>query len=162
MSRAASTASRRSRSPAGERSRARAVASRLGALWLAAIVLAGVLTAGRTYLFCSMMERVVDACCCDPAVDGDDAQPGGATIKVGCCEDRVHGDIAQGNLGAGDVEVPAALLTVTALAPVIVSPAPAAAAHVSARAPAVLSTSPIRAGPRTASEACIHLQVFRC
>ncbi|MFO0757771.1 MAG: hypothetical protein U0359_14850 [Byssovorax sp.] len=161
MSRAASLALSRSRSPAGERSRARALLSRLGALALAAIVLASLLTAGRTYLFCSMMDRVVDACCCAPETDGEDTHDGPA-LKVGCCEDRVHGDIAQGNLAAGDVEVPVALPASAVLPAVIVAQVLRAPALLDTERPAVLPASPIRAGPRTASEACVYLQVFRC
>ena len=131
---------------------------RLAALVVAALVLTGALTAGRPYVWCVMMERAMDACCC--ALSHDDAsEPGGPEISASCCEDRALGKLAEARLGASPIELPAATAAEPSTPPaVVIARAPSfVRPHVAAR----VRAAPIRAGP-TATDTCVRLQVFRC
>jgi len=132
---------------------------RLFAVAVSALVLIASLSAGRAYLWCSMMERAVEACCCEPEGDGEEHE--GAQIHAGCCEDRAIGTLAKASPAAATaVEIPPALPA--ALAP----PAPALRAVVAEpaapQARATACASPIRADPSRAADTCVRLQVFRC
>lgn len=150
--------------PSGERtSEVRKVLRRLFAFCLAALVLSGALTAGRTYLWCSMMQASVETCCCGPERATAEARiDERSELRNGCCEDRGHDELDQGRLVSTAIEVPAAL------PPAACSPLPAlavatrGASLTPASPPCTVRASPIRAGPRAASEICVRLQVFRC
>jgi hypothetical protein len=137
----------------------------VAALATAALVLAGALFSGQSYLFCRMMERTVTACCCAPdpgqAASSGDAS---ATIHRDCCESRSGADAAKGSVLSAAHEVPPA--TPGALAPALppVTTAPAIPRS-GARAEQAALRPPIRAGPGSgghASDTCVRLQVFRC
>lgn len=131
---------------------------RLLAVAVSALLLVTSLSAGRAYLWCSMMERAVDACCCEPEGDGDEHD--GPQLHAGCCEDHALGKLATASPAAPALEIP------PALAATIAPPAPmlraAVAVPLAPRASAAACTSPIRAGPSRATDACARLQVFRC
>ncbi len=143
----------------------RAVLRSLLALGLAAVVLAGALSAGRTYLWCSMMQRSVETCCCAPDAPtaAETMREPRTEIRSACCESRDVGDLTSAVSPSPALEVPP-----TAPA----SPAPAAVLPIVTRATALVGawappprTAPvraIRAGPRGAPDTCVRLQVFRC
>jgi hypothetical protein len=145
--------------PLGE---VRALFRRIFVLAVAAVVLAATIGAGRTYLFCTMMQERVDRCCCTPERDEADLTPSDApSIEAGCCEDHATGALALGSTSPAGLDVPAGLPAAIEV-PLVVSTAPPAPRFERQPAAAVLAASPIRAGPRTASDACVRLQVFRC
>lgn len=163
---------RRSRPPITGRGAhgARAVMARVAAACLAALLLVATLTSGRSYLFCAMAERAVDACCCEPvrvvhlhAQDGDEDAGRAAQLGMGCCHSEAYGEIARGHIGLGALDLLAAP-PATALPPAPIFTAPPAPADARARvaSPPLPRAAPIRAGPRTASDTCVRLQVFRC
>lgn len=139
------------------------IVQRLFALAAAALVLVGSLTAGRSYLWCSMMERAVEACCCDVEhAEGESPADEGSEIKNACCEDRALGDLDKARVAADALELPDAAPAALPAPTVIVAAAIPAARFVPARAPSSICPSPIRAGPRSAAENAIRLQVFLC
>jgi hypothetical protein len=140
----------------------RGVGRRLFALCLAAVVLVGALTAGRTYVWCSMMQQRVTTCCC--AAERSDVERREDTrpeLRSRCCE--THGEDALTVAGtfSGAIEIPPAVVAVAppAPAPTVAIPSASYAPVLPQRA---VRVSPIRAGPRTASATCAKLQVFRC
>jgi hypothetical protein len=145
----------------------RGAARRLFALCLAAVVLVGTLTAGRTYLWCAMMEQRVAASCCAaerpdierPNVERpDDARP---HLGNGCCERHGQDGLTVAPVPSGDADI---LPSVAAT--VVPAPVPTVAVRILPYPPVVPArpshARPIRAGPGTASAACARLQVFRC
>jgi hypothetical protein len=148
----------------GERTSAvRAVLRQLSALCLVLLVLSGTLTAGGTYLWCSMMQASVETCCCAPERSAlqvqTDERP---EIHSGCCQSHGHEALDQGRLVSSAIEVPPALPAAALRpAPVLAGAIPVAS-YVAASPSCAVRASPIRAGPRTASEHCAKLQVFRC
>lgn len=154
-------AARRSRNASG--GRANAAFSRFLALVAAALVLVASLTAGRSYLWCSMMERAVEACCCDVEHAADEAPVDERSeIRNACCEDRALGDLAKARAAADAPELPAATLAALPTPAIAVAVPMAAARFVPGRAPGSICASPIRAGPRSAAQNAVRLQVFRC
>ncbi|APR87576.1 hypothetical protein A7982_12925 [Minicystis rosea] len=160
------------RDPRGERRIVRAVGiarvvrsalHRMFAITVAALVVVSALTAGRSYLWCSMMERAVEACCCEPEHDAFEAPAGGEPeVHSACCEDRLHAAFDKARVSRAAVEVPD-VLPVSVAAPAIVrASASAAPAFAPARPSARVRAGPIRAGPRSAAETCVRLQVFHC
>jgi hypothetical protein len=125
---------------------------------VAALLLVTSLSAGRAYLWCSMMERAVDACCCEPASDGDEHD--GPQLHPACCEDHALGKLATASPGAPALEIPAALAA--SLAPPAPMPRAAVAVPFAPQAATALCAAPIRAGPPRAQDTCVRLQVFRC
>lgn len=141
----------------------RAFVQRLFALVAATLVLVGSLTAGRSYLWCSMMERAVEACCCDVEHAADEAPADeGSEYKNACCQDHALGDLDKARVAADAPDLPDAMLA--ALPPPLITVAAAipAARFVPARAPSSISARPIRAGPPTAAQTAVRLQVFLC
>lgn len=137
-----------------------ALGRRLTALVAALLVLSGAVGAGRTYLWCSMMERAVEACCCEPGRDGDEDRSA-PEIGAACCEDHAVGELAKARVAANVIDVPDAVVGAIALPPA--APPPIAAPPLAAPLRASLTrASPIRAGPLRAAETCARLQVFRC
>jgi len=142
---------------------ARAVMARAIAACLATLLLVATLTGGRSYVWCSMTERAGDACCCAPAADAGGTPSGDAELRVGCCEHEALGTLAPARVG-GDALDPLATMPAAMPAPppaILVPPAPVDSWDRVA-APPLLRATPIRAGPRTASDTCVRLQVFRC
>lgn len=139
----------------------RAVLGRLFALFVAAVVFVGALTAGCTYLWCSMMQQRVEACCCEPRRSGLEAPAGDEPrLENGCCEDRRSAGIDVGRVAADILDVSAAP---PAAAPAPTIAIPAAATSSIPLAPRLLTRAqPPRAGPQRASDRCARLQVFRC
>ncbi|MFT3765451.1 MAG: hypothetical protein QM820_08055 [Minicystis sp.] len=158
------------RDPRGARARKGGVDGAIGALrdmtrklfaiTVAALVVVGALTAGRSYLWCAMMERAVEACCCEPEDDG--ATEHGAEIHSACCEDHLHAGLDKARVGASTIEIPAAMpadLAPPSVSLAALTPAPSFAPP---RARATARARPIRAGPTSAADTCVLLQVFRC
>jgi hypothetical protein len=146
------------RSPTrGETETLRGAGRRLFALCLAALVLMGALTAGRTYLWCSMMEQPVDARCC--VTEPTDVT--GSELRSGCCETRGHDEIAMARVPSGGVEIPPAVVAIAPPAPAL-SVAISVASYSPTPHLRAVRTSHIRAGPGAASATCVKLQVFRC
>jgi hypothetical protein len=136
---------------------------RLFAFVAAALVLVGSLTAGRSYLWCAMMERAVEACCCDVEHAADEAPADERSeIRNACCEDRAYGDLDKARVSAGALDLSAAMIAALPAPAVIVAVSTPAARFVPTRAPSSVCASPIRAGPRTAAQTAVRLQVFRC
>jgi hypothetical protein len=142
----------------------RAAARKLLALGGALLVLVSTLTAGRSYLWCAMMQQTVDRCCCEPeptanaSEAGPDSAPG---AEAGCCEHQGIESTAPGSVASAPIELPAVAPVDTRGTPAVVT---AASAPVAAR-PVVaqlVRARPIRAGPATGSDICIRLQVIRC
>jgi hypothetical protein len=154
------------RPSAVERRSTRPAPSRLAAFFLAAVMLLGALTAGRSYLWCSMMAQAVEACCCEPAGEDDGAPVGdargGARLHAACCERHGYGDVARGSFAADKLEVPDAMPVTLAAPPVLLAPPVPAPSLVPATVLASACGGAIRAGPWAASDTCIRLQVFRC
>jgi hypothetical protein len=143
--------------------RARGFVRRLFALVAATLVLVASLTAGRSYLWCAMMERAVEACCCDVEHAADEAPADERSeIRNACCEDRAFGDLDKGRVSASTPDLPDAMIAALPAPAVIVAASITAARFVPARAPSSVCASPIRAGPRTAAQTAVRLQVFRC
>jgi hypothetical protein len=129
-------------------------------------VLVGTLSAGRTYLWCSMMERYVKACCVEtehadatqPGVERpEDAHP---HLDSGCCEKHAQDGLTVAPVPSGDVDIPPPVVAAVVPAPVLTAAiciAPCPAVHARPN-----HARPIRAGPGTASATCVRLQVFRC
>jgi hypothetical protein len=135
---------------------------RLFVLCLAAVVLTATLGAGHAYLWCSMMQEHVKTCCCDPAPTA--SEPGGDTrqeLRSGCCESKNGAALGAGLTISQAVELPAAL-------PATSAPRMEPSSAVPTRSRRALQAvvgwreRPIRAGPRSAAEVCVSLQVFRC
>ena len=140
----------------------RALVRRLVALCSAAVVLVGALAAGKSYLWCSMMQASVETCCCSPEPsvldEGASERP---ELRSACCEHRAHDDLATVRLPTIALDVPPGLRTGF----VVADASTTMAGRVSALAPAAPSRAggaTIRAGPSTATETCVRLQVFRC
>lgn len=130
------------------------------ALCAALLLLVSALGAGRTYLWCAMMERAVEACCCDPAREGDEG-PAGTEIHAACCEDRAVAEADKARVAAGAIELPAAVL-VGIVGPQSIS-SRASSPIVAPRLPTARAPqNPIRAGPLRAADIAVRLQVFRC
>lgn len=127
------------------------------ALAAASLVLVSTLFSGRFYLFCLMMERPVEACCCA----GEPSDESAPELRNGCCESRGTGEQLKGHMAAAAFDVPPATLGAFVEEPPAVRVVPRI---VPARVtlPAPRRDNPIRAGPRHAAQACIELQVFRC
>jgi hypothetical protein len=142
------------------RPRFAAVLRRLAALAAAALLVVSALNGGRSYLWCSMMERAVEACCCEPAADDGD-HPEGATLHAACCEDHVQASLDKGRVG-GAVEVPGAAVSAAVPPSVMAAVIVLRPTFVPGGTPALACPSPIRAGPRRAAETAVRLQVFRC
>lgn len=161
------------RSPPGERTTAvRAWLRRLSVLCLVAVVLSGTLTAGGTYLWCAMMQAPVETCCCAP--ERSDLETGErpqsqwgepprtpSRLQSGCCQSRGHDGLGDGRLVSSALEVPPALPAASSPSPALAVAVPVAS-YVPASPSSAVRASPIRAGPRTASELCVKLQVLRC
>lgn len=154
---------RRRPRPSGDGRSARAVMARVVAACLAALLLVAAFTTGRSYIWCSMTERATDACCCAPTSDDDEADSTDAKLRVGCCEHEAYGQLAPARVGVDALD-PLATMPVgmPAPPPAIIVPARPVDSYIRVAAPAPLRASPIRAGPRTASDTCVRLQVFRC
>jgi hypothetical protein len=121
------------------------------------------LTAGRAYWWCIPMQQAVLEPCCDHEADDEAAAPlEGAAVERECCIGKKVGQLPA-------VDAPAAPERL-ALAPVAIIalplPAPVLGAALSPRPlrphAAPRRHGPTRDGPRSASERCVHLQVFRC
>lgn len=133
---------------------------RLCALGVAALVILGTLSAGRSYLWCSMMEQPVEACCCaaERAETGAEATP---ELRNGCCEKHHAEALLKGHVPA-TLEVPASLPAAPLPAPPVLA-APVPAPSLSYAPPSCLRRAGfIRAGPWAPSDLCVRLQVFRC
>jgi hypothetical protein len=143
---------------------ARTVLRRVLASCLAALVLVATLTAGRPYLWCSMMERRVEACCCKGEEDGTLASPDqGPEIQNGCCEGRDHDELSKARVVTDGMDIPPVTPSSSrAPGPMLVRNRFAQASLGPAPDVARGRTAPIRAGPRCATESCVRLQVFRC
>jgi hypothetical protein len=134
---------------------------RVFALCLAATVLTATLSAGRAYLWCSIMQERVETCCCEPGQSADEGHAG-QELRSGCCESKHSALLGTGITASKPLEVPAALpaMSVLQTEPALVaverSPRRASETAVGSR------ERPIRAGPCSASEVCVRLQVFRC
>jgi hypothetical protein len=142
----------------------REASRRLLGLVVTALVLVSTLGAGRTYLWCTMMQERVESCCCASAESERDAGRDQApTVQNGCCEDHATPAVDLGSVPSDLIEMPAALPAPPLGAPVVVA-APARAAPSVSQAVASLNprARPIRAGPRSAADTAIRLQVFRC
>lgn len=65
--------------------------------------------AGQSYLFCSMMEREVESCCC--ADDGPHAKGGDVRTLPTCCHVNEHANLGSGVTPADDLvlDAPVAL-----------------------------------------------------
>jgi hypothetical protein len=142
---------------------ARAVARRVLAFVLAALVIITVLASGKTYLWCASMQRAMDACCCAgdatarlvPADEGATLQP------PCCCESREARAVSKAQAPAPPVPVPPAVMTAV-LAVIPAAPARPVTAFAPKALPRIGRYCSTRAGPRSASDTCIQLQVFRC
>jgi hypothetical protein len=150
--------------PAGGARVAKRVVAQLFAWALVALVVTASLTSGRSFLWCAMMERAVEACCCDPVEDDHEAsEDGRATLHAGCCE---HQTLAEAAPARVSVDAPEPLATMPVALPSAPVPTVVAATRVEASArraaPSWLRARPIRAGPETAREIAARLQVFRC
>lgn len=128
-----------------------------------ALVTLSALGVGRTYLWCAMMEQRVERCCCTPDRSGD--EPGddeGPGIQNGCCEEQAASTPAVGNVSANLLEVPAALPVTEAAPPVTLATTARVPSFDRLADPPGVRARPIRAGPASASDTCVRLQVFRC
>ena len=150
---------RRVREAFASRSAKGALGRRLVALVSAVLLLSGALGAGRSYLWCSMMEEAVEACCCDPAREGDETRT--SEIRAACCEDHAIGEITKARVVVDTIAVPDALPATIAVAEAI-SPIAIAPPFAAPRSAPAMRGSPIRAGPNRAVDTCVRLQVFRC
>lgn len=142
----------------------REAARRLLALCSALILLVGTLMAGRSYLWCAMMQQTVESCCCEPepATDGAEARSESAPgVETGCCEHRSSEGATPGSVASDVLELPAAAPVDSGTAPFSIS-AERASVTTQPIVAQLLRARPIRAGPATASDTCIRLQVFRC
>jgi hypothetical protein len=140
----------------------RGARQRLFALCLAALVLVSTLAAGRTYLWCSMMEQRVETCCC--ASERSDVERGGDTrpeLRSRCCETHGEDALTAAGIFSSAIEIPPAVVAVAPPAPALTVAIPSAS-YAPVLPQRAVRTSPIRAGPRTASATCARLQVFRC
>jgi hypothetical protein len=139
----------------------RQMLARFVALCVAAVVLVGTLTAGHTYLWCSMMQQRLETCCCETRRSELEAPAiGQSQIENGCCQQYHTGGIDMGRVASEslDVSAPLAVAVTTptfAISVVGASPMP----HVPR--PITHAKAP-RAGPQTASDRCARLQVFHC
>jgi hypothetical protein len=137
---------------------------RVFALILAGTVLTATLAAGHDYLWCSMMQQRVETCCCDPAPTAEEGR--GDTqqqeLRSGCCESKHAAVLGTGITTTRAVEVPAALPATCAPRTEPVSAVPKGSALPALKADVGRRERPIRAGPSSAAEACVTLQVFRC
>ena len=72
--------------------------------------------AGRTYLFCNMVEREVDSCCC--ADDGPRARGGDVRALPSCCHVNEHASLGSGvtPAAAPSFDAPIALADVAPIA----------------------------------------------
>lgn len=134
------------------------IARRAAAFAVALLALSSALFAGKPYLFCVMMERSVEACCCAP----DEPDSDSPEARAACCESHAGGDLAKAR-AAHDValEVPSAALSGTA--PCLKAPRTTRPlSHTLDTSPNLPIGNQIRAGPSKALDACVMLQVFRC
>ena len=129
---------------------------------LAVVVTVATLLSGRSYLWCLTMERPMSACCCasSQAPSDIEASDAGPTVRSSCCDSRRVGALPRTD-GARieTAAVPAA--TVSTMPGTMVAPFVMRAATPSAPQQSRQFLE-IRAGPRSASDACVRLQVFRC
>ena len=141
----------------------RGLARRAAALAALVVVLSSALLSGQSYLFCLMMERPVEACCCapEPAPEGVSDPAEHPEVRSGCCESRGGAELAKGRVAATASEVPPATLSTIARLPALaVIPRAQTSSRVGRAVP--LRSSQIRAGPWAASDTCVRLQIFRC
>jgi hypothetical protein len=135
---------------------------RLFALCLAALVLVGTLAAGRTYLWCSMMEQRVETCCCAAERgDGEREEDKGSELRNGCCASHSHDALTVARVSTDLLEIPPAVVVLAAPVPALAVVIPVRS-HAPSSPSCAARTRPIRAGPRHASATCAELQVFRC
>jgi hypothetical protein len=150
-------------SPSGDGEGAPAALGRILAFAVAALLLVGSVTAGRTYVWCVVMERTMSACCMAPE-HGDALAPGQLEhpeVSRSCCEQRTADDLAKARAPGAPFEVPPPLATLApAVQPIDLSAT--SVALLRAPRPALRPDCPIRAGPSAASDTCVRLQVFRC
>lgn len=136
----------------------------LAILLMSALVLTSALSAGRTYLWCAAMARAMDACCCVASASDELAPPGetAALRRPRCCKSQVSAvSVARAQAPTPTAPVPPAAMAAAPTATPAPTACPAMMLAVEAAAlPARHGWT--RAGPRSASETCVHLQVFRC
>jgi hypothetical protein len=149
---------------------------------LIAVLLSAFFAAGRSYLWCVPMQRVMEASCCGDRGDAQNTAasrgapvnawglradepryaPKPPAVRASCCEARALEALPQAALRVPQAApMPPALAAVLLpLSPVLARPAmvPRAPGAPSARA----AHAPIRAGPGSPSARCSLLQVFRC
>ena len=140
----------------------RGLARRAAALAALVVVLSSALLSGQSYLFCLMMERPVEACCCAPEASTlGDAPVFHPEIRNGCCESRAGAELAKARVATTASEVPPATLSTIARLPALAAiPRARTSSRVGRAVP--LRSSQIRAGPWAASDTCVRLQIFRC
>jgi hypothetical protein len=127
------------------------------------LVLANALTAGKGYLWCSMMQQAVETCCCEPKHTGVEAPSiQGSELRSGCCEQRGHDELTKGLVVSGTIEVPPATPVAVVVPVATLAATIPAAPFAPNRAPSTPRARSIRAGPRAAAHTCAWLQVFRC
>jgi hypothetical protein len=134
------------------------------ALCLLAIFVTASVTAGKAYLFCIPMQQAVQACCCagEHRPDPEQIAREGATIERTCCDGRFIDELPTSSTPAPHASVPPAMITI---ADPIVVPAVRTTSferRVDPLPPRAARYGPSRAGPRSAADACVDLQVFRC
>jgi hypothetical protein len=140
----------------------RGLGRRLLAVAVAALVLVGALGAGRTYLWCSMMEQRVETCCCAAERgDGEREEDKGSELQNGCCASHSHDAVTVARVSTGLLEIPPAVVVLAAPLPTIAIPF-LVRSHAPRSPSGAPRMRPIRAGPRHASATCAQLQVFRC
>jgi hypothetical protein len=137
---------------------------RLGALCVIALFVTASVTSGKAYLWCVPMQQARHDCCCDAAHGPDQELRLGEypTIRESCCDSQVIGELPAARVPPPVDGVPPALVTAVGVLPVLVEPPRGLAQRWTSLPPRLRRYGPTRAGPRSASDTCIKLQVFRC
>jgi hypothetical protein len=110
------------------------------------------------------MQQAMHTCCCDAAYGADQDLRLGEhpAVRESCCDTQVTGELPAARVSPPAEGVPPALAMDVVVPPVLVEPPRVLARRVIDRPACVERYGPTRAGPRSASDTCIQLQVFRC
>ena len=133
-------------------------------LFLLVVFVTASVTAGKAYLFCIPMQQAVQACCCasEHRPDPEQIAREGAAIERTCCDGRFVDELPTWSTPAPPASVPPAVITVADVAVVPSVRVASFERRVESLPPRAARYGPSRAGPRSAADVCIDLQVFRC
>jgi hypothetical protein len=148
---------------ASRRAACAALRQRLGALCLLTLFVTASIISGKTYLWCVPMQQAMHACCCARA-DGTepDVRPSELpAVRESCCISQVVGELPVAPIPPVEA-VPPVPSTFVVVPKGLVEPPPVLAQRSSFLPPRLRRYGPTRAGPCSASDSCIKLQVFRC